>query len=76
MSKMPPMATSDKLVDASKRTHACQVLKSEQQQRVRRDLSSSIGKNSAPAVVASPSHHLAAMDGTPLVLLVPRNLTV
>ena len=52
MSKMPPMATSGKLANASKRKHARQVLESEQRQRDRRELLSSIGKNSAPAAVA------------------------
>ena len=57
MSKMPPMATSGKLVHAGKRKHACQVLKSEQRQHDRRDLLSSLGKNSALAVVAPPPPH-------------------
>ena len=38
MSKMPPMATSGKLVNASKRKHARQVLESEQQQHDCREL--------------------------------------
>jgi hypothetical protein len=77
MSKMPPMATSGKLANASKRKHARQVLKSEQRQHDHRELLSSIGKNSAPDVFAPPpSHHLVAMKGTPLTLLVPRNLAV
>ena len=55
MSKMPPVATSGKLVaNASKHKHARQVLKSEQRQRDCRELLSSIGKNSAPAVVTPP----------------------
>ena len=76
MSKMPPMATSGNLANASKGKHARQVLESEQRQHDRRELLSLIGKNSAPAVVPPPSHHLAAMKGTPLTLLVPRILTV
>jgi hypothetical protein len=77
MSKMPPMATSGKLANSSKRKHARQVLKSEQRQRDHRELVSLIGKNSAPDVFAPPpSRHLVAMKGTPLTLLVPRNLAV
>jgi hypothetical protein len=51
MSKMPPVATSGKLVKASKRKHACQVLERVQQQRDCRELLSLIGKNFAAAVV-------------------------
>ena len=52
MSKMPPMVTTGKLANASKRKHAHQVLESEQRQLDRRELLSSIGKNSTPAAVA------------------------
>jgi len=52
MSKMPPMATSGKIANASTLKHARQVLESKQRQRDRRELLSSIGKNSAPAIVA------------------------
>ena len=52
MSKMPPMATSGKIANASKCKHAHQVLENEQQQRDPRELLSSIGKNSAPAAAA------------------------
>ncbi len=54
MSKMPPIATSGKLANASKRKHARQVLESKQRQCDRRELLSSIGNDSAPAVVAPP----------------------
>ena len=55
MSKMPSMANSGNLANASKGKHACQVLESEQQQHDHRELLSLIGKNSAPAVVPPPS---------------------
>ena len=69
--KMPPMAPSGKLAHAGKCKHARQLLESEQRQCNRRDLLSSLGKNSALAVVAPPpphTRHLAAMKGMPLVL--------
>ncbi len=54
MSKMPPMATSGKHAHAGKCKHAPQVLESKQRQCNRRDLLSSLGKNSSLAVVAAP----------------------